>query len=256
MDKKQEVDNLYKNLIEIAQSDPNVLGLFSTGSRGKNMITEFSDCDATIIVKDDVLKNYQNKYKGFGGLVCDLSIMTLQMLKEHAEWDSPTAWNRYNYTHLKAEIDKTGEIQKLIDEKAIIPEDKRNEFILGCLDDYINDVYRSVKCFRDKNIIASHLEAAESISPLLNAIFALERRIKPFYKYLDWELTDFPLKKLPWSKDEFINTLIEIVKTADIRTQQEVLKIIEQLFRKEGFGLVFDGWEELLPWMETYNPNN
>jgi len=249
---KKEVEELRHELLEVAQNDPNIIGLFSTGSCGKGMITEESDYDVSMIVKDEVQDEYKNKYKDFGGILCDLSIKTITDLRNDAIWGSPTVWDKYNYTHLKAEIDKTGEIQKLINEKGVVPIDQRKEFVAASLDGFINQVFRSVKCYRDGNKIASQLEAADGIPSLLNAIFGLEGRIKPFYKYLDWELTSFPLKRLPWSKDEFISLLIKIVQTGDLSTQQTILQTIETIFRKEGFNQVFDSWEEMLPWMEKF----
>jgi len=248
----KEVEKIRYELMEIAKSDANIIGLFSTGSFGKGMLTDKSDFDVTIIVRDDVINEYKNKYKGFGGILCDLSIKTMNEFKEVAAWGGPMAWDRYNYTHLKAEVDKTGDIQKLIEEKGIVPADKREEFVSLSLDGFINQVYRSVKCFRDGNKIASQLEAADGLPSLLNAVFGREGRIKPFYKYLDWELTNYPLKKLPWPKDEFILILVKIVQTGDLPTQQKVLQVLENILRKEGFNEVFDSWEEMLPWMESF----
>lgn len=250
---KKEVENLRSKILEEAAADQNIIGLFSTGSCGKGMITDESDFDATMIVKDDVIDEYKNKYQGIGGVLCDLSIKNRSELKDSAAWGGPMVWDRYNYTHLKAEVDKTGEIQKIIDEKGIIPADIRKEFVSASLDGFINQVYRSVKCFRDGNKIASQLEAADGLPSLLNAIFGLEGKIKPFYKYLDWELINYPLEKLPWTKDEFISILVKIVQTGDLLTQQNVLKTVERTFRKEGYGELFDSWEEMLSWMETYH---
>jgi len=250
---KIEVENLRSKILGEARDDKNIIALFSTGSCGKGMVTDESDFDATMIVKDEVVEEYINKYQGIGGILCDLSIKTMGELKEAAAWGGSMAWDRYNYTHLKAEVDKTGEIQKIIDEKGIFPSDKRKEFVSASLDGFINQVYRSVKCFRDGDIIASQLEAADGLPSLLNAIFALEGRVKPFYKYLDWELKNYPLVKLPWAKNEFISIILKIVQTGDLLTQQEVLKKIEDVFRKEGFDKLFDSWEEMLPWMEMYH---
>ena len=249
---KKEVEDLRKKFLAEAAADSNILGLFSTGSCGKEMTTDESDFDVTMIVKDETIKEYQNKYKGIGGVMCDLSVKTMNGFKDDAAWGGPMVWDRYNYTHLKAEVDKTGEIQKIIDEKGVIPLNKREEFISTSLDGFINQVYRSVKCWRDGNQIASGLEAADGIPSLLQAIFGLEGRVKPFYKYLDWELTNYPLKKIPWSKDEFISIILKIVQTGDLSAQQTVLKSVEDIFRKEGFNQVFDSWEEMLPWMESF----
>lgn len=250
---KKEVESLRKKITEEATADQNIIGLFSTGSCGKGVITDESDFDATMIVRDEVIDEYKKKYKGIGGILCDLSVKTISDFKGAAVWGGPMAWDRYNYTHLKAEIDKTGEIQSLIEEKGIVPSDKRKDFVSASLDGFINQVFRSIKCFRDGNKIASQLEAADGLPSLLNAIFGLEGRIKPFYKYLDWELTNYPLEKLSWSKDEFISILVKIVKTGDLQTQQRVLQTIEKTFRKEGFDQIFNSWEEMLPWMETYS---
>jgi hypothetical protein len=245
-------EQLNNDLLKTAQDDPNVIGFFLTGSRGKGMVTEHSDYDATMVVKNETADEYKQKYKGYGGTAFDLSVKTTAELQADAVWGSPTAWDRYNYAHLKAQIDKSGEVQKLIDEKGTLPADKREEFVAGLLDQYINQVYRSIKCSRDGKSEASLLEAAESITPLVSAYFALEGRLKPYYKYLDWELTKFPLVKLPWPKDEFIQKLTRILKTGDIKLQQEMLKTTEQVFRKDGFNALFDSWEENLPWMESF----
>ncbi len=241
-----------EQIINTAKTDPNILGFFVDGSQGKGLITQYSDYDASMIVKDEAKQEYKDRYEGLGKPDIEISILTLEELKENAAWGSDSFWNRYNYVHLKAQVDKTGEIQKIINEKGNIPADKRESFINGSLDHFINQVYRSVKCQRDGNMTASQLEAVESIEPLLNALFGLEGRIRPYYKYLEWELSNYPLTKLPWSKDQLMDTLIKIVQTADLKTQQETLKKIEQVFRKEGFNQVFDDWGEKLPWMENY----
>ena len=178
-----------------------------------------------------------------------MQVMTVKELEDDAAWGSPSVWNRYNYVGLKATVDKINKIQEIIDSKSGIPADEKEEFIAGALDNYINRVYRFVKNLRDGRAEAAHLEAAESIPPLLDAVFALEGRLRPYYKYLDWELTNQPLVKFPWSKDEFISMLMKILKTADLETQQEILKTVEQVFRREGFGKVFDGWYGMDKWM-------
>jgi hypothetical protein len=243
---------LYKLLTEKVKNDPKIFGLFVHGSRGKGVITKYSDYDISIVVKDTALASYKKQFRGFGGHNFDLFVLTMKQLEKDAAWGSPTAWNRYNFAHLKVQVDKTGKIQKLINIKALVPQNKRKDFISGALDHYINQVFRFVKNLRDGKVNAARFEAAESIAPLLDAVFALEYRIKPYYKYLDWELTKYPLKKLPLQKEGFLKTLIFISKTADLKIQQKLLRSVEKIFRKEGFGKVFDKWEEMLPWMENF----
>ncbi len=94
------------------------------------------------------------------------------------------------------------------------------------------------------------MEAAKSIYPLLDAIFALELRPRPFDGYLEKELKKYPLKKFAWKTEEFIGKILLIQATADLKTQQEILKNIEKLFRKEGYNKMFDGWCKDLGWMK------
>jgi hypothetical protein len=73
----------------------------------------------------------------------------------------------------------------MVDEKGRIPKDKIHDYVSSKLDAYINYVYRSLKCFRDGNIIGARLKASKSIHFFLNVIFGLEGKITPHYKYLE-----------------------------------------------------------------------
>ena len=63
----------------------------------------------------------------------------------------------------------------------------------------------------------------------------------------------FNLEKLSISTEEFLSYITNIMSTGDLNKQQELEKIIEKLFREEGYGKVFDDWGEKLPWAVNYN---
>lgn len=249
-----ETEAQFNRVLEAACSDPNILAFWLDGSRGKGMITPYSDYDCTMIVKDEVLDEYRKKYENPGDSKIDLSVSTFDRFRQHAALGSPEAWNRYNFAHLKALVDKTGEAQKLIDEKGSMPSPEAPDTIRRALDHYINQVYRSVKCTRDGQQIGARLEAAEGINPLLDAIFALNGRVRPYFKYLEWEFKNHPLHKPRINSTEVTETLLEILTSADIKVQQVLLSRIEVLFRAEGYGEVFDSWGKDLFWMKTYSP--
>ena len=46
---------------------------------------------------------------------------------------------------------------------------------------------------------------------------------------------------------------MKILDSADIKTQQNLLKSTEKALRKEGFGGVFDSWGENFPWMKNFD---
>jgi hypothetical protein len=247
-----QTNKQFADLLKEAKTNPDIIGFFLGGSRGKGFQNSHSDYDIRMIVKNKVAKTYQKKYEKMKFEEIDLVLIGLSEFRKYALWNSPESWDRYDFTHVKALVAKTGEIQKLIDGKGSIPKDKKRDFIVYNLDAYINAVFRSVKCFRNRNETGARLEASTSIPYLLDLVFGLHSRPKPFYGYLDRELKAYPLKKLPWSGKRFSKMIQNILVTADLKTQQKILKTIEKLFRSEGFGNVFDGWEGKDKWTMNY----
>ena len=141
-------------------------------------------------------------------------------------------------------VDKTdGYIQRLIEAKGRIPLEQQREIIAESLDAFINQVYRAAKCHRDGDTLAAHLEAANAIPSLLTAMFALHGRVKPYYKYLVWELDTNPLDAFPWDSGALVSRIIAIVSRGDIGALTDVLRVIRPVFRQAGYGCVFDGWK-------------
>jgi hypothetical protein len=248
----EDADQIYQEIVSSAEADPNVLGFVLGGSRGKGFATEHSDYDCAMVVRDEAFELYLARMRGLPPSL-DVGVYTLQQFAEHAAWGGASAWDRYNWAHLRAQVDKTGgEIQTLIDEKGKIPADVVCEFIGSELDRYINQVYRSIKCLRDGNEIGYRFEAADSVRPLLDVIFAVhDRRLRPYYKYLEWELTEFPLHKFPWAAGELLEMLRAILATGSYQAQQQIFREVERVLRGEGCGEVFDGWGGEL-WVRDY----
>ncbi|MBU1682906.1 hypothetical protein KJ742_03085, partial [Patescibacteria group bacterium] len=227
---------------------------FLGGSRGKGFENELSDYDPRMVVNDKIADEYKKKYEAMELEDIDLSVLSLSDFKTYAEWGSPEAWDRYDFSHVQVLVDKNGEIQKLVNDKGSIPPDKGDEFIRSSLDAYINYVFRSVKCIRNDNQIGAHLEASASIPYLLDTFFALENRIRPFYGYLEKELDKFPLQKLPIKKRDFLEKIQTVLNSADLSIQQNLLKMVENIAREEGFGQVFDDWEGKDNWAMEFRP--
>lgn len=243
---------IFDDLLNEAKTDNNIIGFFLGGSRGKGYENDLSDYDLHMIVKDDVAEEYKKKFDREMPEI-DLSVSSLSEFSEYAQWQSNTYWDRYDFTHVQALVDKTGgEIQKLIDEKGSIPKEKRDEFINGSIDAYMNGFFRSVKSYRKQDAAGVRLEAAASIPYLLNALFALHDRATPFANYLSRELQRRPLEKFSWNTEKFLAALLKILDDGDLKTQQELAKTVETDFRKEGYGKVFDGWEGKDKWAMNF----
>jgi len=219
----------FEKLKEEAETDSDILGFFLSGSRGKGFGGESSDYDIVMIVKDDKTQFYEEKFSAVEDKEIDLTVFSYSEFEHHAEWGGDKQWDRYNYAHCRALVDKNGTIQTMIDEKGKVPEDELKHFIEGALDAYINYLFRSLKCHRDGNILGARLEATYSIPFMLDVVFAIHgRRLRPYYKYLEWELKTYQLEKLTMSPNEFMAGLAQILDDADPSIQQRYLEAIEE----------------------------
>lgn len=250
---KKSHHQIFKEFLDTTKTDKNIVGVFLGGSRGRGFEYEKSDYDIWIIVKDSALARYKKRYKNVANV--DYMVYSLSQFEKYAAWGSDSSWDRYNFTRVKALVDKNGKIQKLINDKGTFPKENKDEYISGQLDAYINSFYRSVKALAKHEIFGAQLEAANSIPLVINALFALNERTTPFPNYLSKELKSLPLVKLPFSSQRLLNILIKILKTGDLRTQQLLAKAVDKLFRKEGYGKVLDNWQGKDKWAMNYRLN-
>jgi hypothetical protein len=230
----------YAELRELARRDPNVIGLFLGGSRGKKVATDHSDYDVYLIVSKKV-GEYRRKFPLRHGEDPEIIVFSLAEFRRHAAVGSETEWNRYTFAHVVPELDRTGEIQELLDEKASLAKDDARRIAAEALDAYINQYYRSAKNFRDGDPFAGRLDALESVPYFLTALFALHERVRPYNKYLRWELEQYPLPGAEWSATRLL-PLLEAVAVGDMTAQPLLFRQIEALARDRGHGGVVDGW--------------
>lgn len=232
----------FKQTLERAKNDDRIIGLILTGGRGKGMFTEYSDYDIALITTNESILNVREEYKGRQDIL-DIGALSISEFRVYAEVGSAEEWDRYTYAHIKAHIDKTGEIQKIIDEKGILPKEQILKVAKNALDGYLNFLYRSIKNRRDGNIPASHFDACESLPQLLTFLFALEGRVRPYNKFLRWELEHYPLKNLSIPSEDFLEKIELILKSGDIRIQKEFHIFIEEIALKNDYSDVIDSWE-------------
>jgi hypothetical protein len=233
---------VFQAFLRDAESDPNILGCFLSGSRGKGFEHNGSDYDLSIVVDDDVVIEYSQALRAREVPGVDLWVRSLSELREYAGWLSETHWDRYDFAHVRALIDKTGEIQTLIDDKGSVPPAKKDAFVNAQLDGYLNGFFRSVKSFARGEAVGMRLEAAMSLPYLLNALFALHDRATPFPDYLTRDLAGRPLEKWPWPTDILLGRLLTILDNGDVPIQQELAKTVDRVFRRAGYDRVFDDW--------------
>lgn len=241
----------FAELLDLARRDDNILAFWLGGSRGAGRETRHSDYDCMMVVGEAALDDYAARFEGhkrFAGV--DSGVTTLPALEAYAAWGGPQAWDRYSFTRLKVLVDKTALLPALIAAKARIPTEHLGAFIDASADHFVNQVYRSAKTARDGLALAARLEAAESVKPLLDALFALDGgRPRPFPKYLAWELETQPLGALPWPTDGFLARLERVLAHGDQQALQQLLAALDGQLRQAGHAAVLDAWQPELRWM-------
>lgn len=239
----------YEELVAVARKDPNVLGLVLTGSRGAGaLVRDDSDWDVRLVVRDDVIDEYRSKLGTPHGSRVEVFVLSLTGLERAGEPGTESAWDRPSYVHAQVDVDKGG-IAEIVDAKRTLPPQVARSIAEEKLDDYVNSYFRSAKNHRLGLAIEARLDAAESISPLLDTLFALHGRVRPFNKLLRWELESEPLGGDVWKVDVLLPRLEAILATGDLAEQQRLFRNVEELARAHGFGAVIDGWEPDVGWL-------
>jgi hypothetical protein len=242
-------DLQFSHLLDVANGDTRVLGLLLGGSRGKepSYVTERSDYDVYVIVQDEKTQlEYEQSFSSRHGDSLEVMVVTLDSYRSHALAGSGTEWNAYTFAHVTPLIDRLdGEITRLTREKAQVDPDSSAPRLL---DAYINSYYRASKNHRDGLLIEAHLDAAESVPWFLGFLFAAFGRVRPYNKWLQWELRAHPLPA-PWSVERLVPAFEAIVASGDRQAQVELFRDAEWLARERNWGDVIEGWQADVDWL-------
>ncbi|MGH2977345.1 MAG: nucleotidyltransferase domain-containing protein [Gaiellaceae bacterium] len=227
----------FEELVEVARSRDEILGLYVFGSRGRGyMVDERSDWDVCVVFAGaKAREGFDREFTYAHGARVEIVSATLDAIR-----DDPSEHGRYAAAHADVVLDKTGgELARVVAEQESLPIGSRDAVVREALDGYINQTYRSLR-------YGTRLDAVEAVPHALRTIFALADRVRPYNKYLEWELRHHPLDG--WTADELL-PLLDRVLTGEPEAQHELFKRIEAPARREGFGDVIDGWEPDLDWL-------
>jgi predicted nucleotidyltransferase len=217
-------------LLARARDDDNVVGVIHSGSRGRGtFVTDTSDWDYFVVVRE-----LRGEYPSEHGDHVEYSEITLTRLAEPPDWARPALLS------VDLLLDKTGEVAAATARATTVDAATAGE----PLDGYINQYYRSAKNARVGLELASLLDAQESIPYWLQFIFNVHGRIRPYNKWLEWEL-----ERQPLPVDIDLALLQRIATTGDVVPQQQLFRTTEAISREAGLGAVVDGWEPDLDWL-------
>jgi hypothetical protein len=235
----------YQAVVSLAAADPDVVGLVLKGSQAhEGMVTRYSDHDLYVILADGATTDL-TRFTGHRTLELDLVIISL------AEFRAVSGFERYALARATVVLDRLGgRIAQILAGKARLDADEAFRSSAEWLDAYANSLYRSVKNDRDGHALAARLDAADSVRFLLELLFALDRRPRPYNKYLTWELARYPLPG--WDTDKLLNAVDCIARTGDVRLQRRLFARVEAAARQAGHSEVLDAWGEDLDLMRPY----
>jgi predicted nucleotidyltransferase len=216
-------------LLQDAAQDENVIGVVPFGSRARGAyVDDQSDWDVYVVVRE---------HRGDRPFRRGEPIETVELTLE--ELRDPEG-QRYHLAWLEPKLDKTGEVtQALLELTRVDPASAAQP-----LDAYVNSYYRSAKNARAGLKLATLLDAQESLGWYLEFVFAVHGRLRPYNKWLEWELCEHPL---PVELD--LERLERIARTGALEDQRALFRKAEALARAHGHSATIDGWEPDVAWL-------
>lgn len=200
-----DAESRFRELLAYAEADDDVVALFVFGSRARQgFADDASDYDVGVVVREEALVAFDRRWPYEHGAPVEIASTTPAGLREHAEPGTSSEWARYQYVHVELLVDKSGEVSAVLAEKARLPEEHRRRIAANALGAYVNSTYRSLRNHDRGLHLAARLDAAESVPHLSTAIFAFEERVRPFNKYLEWELGEHALREPTWAAEAFL----------------------------------------------------
>lgn len=188
----------------LADHGDGFLGLVLSGSAGRDMATDRSDLDAFVILGDEAA----------AGRSTDHSPEVDEIPWSRSELDTVGVfgtedwWHRWSCAWAPVLLDRTGGgLAESVRRQATVTPEEADAILIDHdrLDGWVNFAYRALKSDRDGRDLESRLDANESVPWLLDVVFSLAGRVRPYNKYLPWELRTHPLDG--WPADDLLGLL-------------------------------------------------
>jgi hypothetical protein len=178
-----------------------LLGIVLSGSAARACATERSDLDVVVVLTDEAAEGRSTaKSPEVDEIVDSWSELTTV-----APFGSEHWWYRWSYAWAPVLLDRTGgELARAVERQATLPPEEADAVLIDHdrLDGWVNFAYRALKNDRDGRDLETRLDAAESVPWLLDVVFAIAGRVRPYNKYLPWELRTHPVDG--WPADDLL----------------------------------------------------
>ena len=188
-------------LVELADRNAvthgaDLLGLVLSGSVGRGVATDRSDVDVYVVLADGALAGRSRTRSPS----VDEVPVAIGELDSVPPFGTHGWWFRWSFAWAPVLLDRTdGRLARVLRRQATLTQHEAEAILVehDRLDGWLNYAYRALKNDRDGRALERRLDAAESMPWLLDVIFALACRVRPYHKYLPWELRQHPLADWP-----------------------------------------------------------
>ncbi len=210
----------------LTRDDSAILGIVLSGSAARGMASQHSDVDVYVVLTDDAAEGLATSRSP----AIDEIPKTLGDLENVPPWGTNDYFFRWSFAYAQVLRDETGgRIAEAVRRQArLTPAEARHLLVDGDqLDGYVNFAYRALKSARDGRALESRLDAVETLAWWLNVVFALEDRVRPYNKYLGWELREHPLSVPEWSAERLLPQ-VEAVLDGDADAVRAAYAVVER----------------------------
>jgi hypothetical protein len=154
--------------------------------------------------------------------------MTLAELEIIKAIGSDGAWDRWSFALAQVLRDSSGgRVSDAVRRQATLSDQEIRDLLIGRsrLDEFINFIYRALKSHRDSCTEAARLDSAESVASMLDVVFALSSRVRPYNKYLDWELSEHPLPGADWQDGRLLRHVNGLLEGSEAAARESFLAV-------------------------------
>ena len=211
----------------VGRDDPTIVGLVLSGSAARGMATERSDVDVYVVRDDD-----EDREKRVTTAIDEIPI-SLADLEQVDRYGTGDWYFRWSFAYAQVLRDETGGwVAEAVRRQATVDDDEQRWVLVDQdrLDGYVNFVYRALKSHRDGRLLEARLDAAESLPWLLDVVFTLAGRLRPYHKYLPWELREHPLACSEWSAATSLPEL-ELMLAGDAAALRRTFAVVDREVR-------------------------
>lgn len=194
-----------------------LLGLVLSGSAARDLATGLSDLDVMVVLTDRAAADRSTEKSP----EVDEIVEAWSDLTTVAPFGTEHWWYRWSYAWAPVLLDRTGgELADAVRRQATLTPEEADAVLIDHdrLDGWVNFAYRALKNDRDGRALEARLDAAESVPWLLDVVFAMAGRVRPYNKYLPWELREHPLDS--WAADDLLG-LVRRMLDGDVGAVRE-----------------------------------